>query len=290
MSAITVRNLSKHFGKTKALDGISFSVEQGEVFGFLGPNGAGKTTTIRCMMDFIRSTSGTISLLGMDAQKDAVEIKKRIGYLSGYVRLYGTWTGDDHIKFAQRLSGSRDRADELAKRLNFNPKVKAKALSTGNRQKLGLILSLLNDPDLIIMDEPTNALDPLLQNAVYELLDEAKKRGATIFMSSHNLSEVDRICTRVCVIKEGKVVATNAINDLKNLRLYRVHAHVAGSISPETFAALGAEIIEHRNDYITMKVKGDVTPIIKALSAYTFHDLEVEHATLEDIFLEYYQS
>ncbi len=290
MQAIVVENLTKHFGKTKAVDGVSFSVEQGEVFGFLGPNGAGKTTTIRCMMDFIRPSGGTVSLLGLDAQKDSVEVKKRVGYLSGYVRLYGSWTGDDHIRFAQRLSGSHDRAQELANRLNFNPKVKAKALSTGNRQKLGLILSLLNDPDLIIMDEPTNALDPLLQNAVYGLLDEAKKRGATIFMSSHNLNEVDRICTNVCVIKQGKVVATDAINDLKKLRLFRIHAHVAGSISPAIFTSLGAEVLEHRNDHITMKIKGDVTPIIKALSGYKLHDLEVEHATLEDIFLEYYQA
>ncbi|MFH1236463.1 MAG: ABC transporter ATP-binding protein [Parcubacteria group bacterium] len=290
MVAVEVSNLTKYFGKTKAVDGISFSVEPGEVFGFLGPNGAGKTTTIRCMMDFIRPTGGSISLLGLDAQKDSMEIKKRVGYLSGYVRLYGTWTGEDHIRFAQRLSGSSDHADELAKRLNFDPSIKAKALSTGNRQKLGLILSLLNDPELIIMDEPTNALDPLLQNAVYELLDEAKKRGATIFMSSHNLNEVDRICTKVCVIKQGKVVTTSAINDLKKMRMYKVHAHVAGSLLPETFTSLGAEIIEHRNDYVTMKVKGNVTPIIKALGAYELHDLEVEHATLEDIFLEYYES
>lgn len=289
MLAVEVKNLTKHFGKTKAVDGISFSVEKGEVFGFLGPNGAGKTTTIRCMMDFIRPTSGEVSLLGKNAHTSSVEIKKRIGYLSGYVRLYDKWTGQEHIDFAKKLNGISDGSNELIERFGFNPTIKTKELSSGNRQKLGLILAFMNTPELIIMDEPTNALDPLLQNTVYELLDEAKKRGTTIFMSSHNLSEVDRVCTNVCIIKQGKVVATESINNLKKMRMYSVHAHFGKDVAPETFIHIGAEIIERRNDFLTMKVKGDIEPIIHALAKLPLRDLKIEHATLEDIFIEYYK-
>jgi len=289
MQAIDVQSLTKNFRKTKAIDSVSFSVAQGEIFGFLGPNGAGKTTTIRCIMDFIRPTSGTIRLLGLDAQKQSVELKRKIGYLSGYVRLYDRWTGIEHIAFANKLCDVPNDAKPLIDRLNFNPSIRAKDLSSGNRQKLGLILALLNKPELIIMDEPTNALDPLLQNSVYELLTEAQKRGATIFMSSHNLAEVDRVCTKVCIIKNGKLVATESISNLKKMRMYGVHAHFVGPVDRRQFEKIGALITEHRNDYVTMKVKGDISPMIKLLNALPLRDLQIEHATLEDIFIEYYK-
>jgi ABC-2 type transport system ATP-binding protein len=147
----------------------------------------------------------------------------------------------------------------------------------------------MNKPNLIIMDEPTNALDPLLQNTVYELLDEAKQRGATIFMSSHNLSEVDRVCTKVCIIKHGKTVATESINNLKKMRMYSVHAHFGKPVPMDTFTKIGAEIIEHRNDFISMKVKGDIEPMVQLLGKLPVRDLKIEHATLEDIFIEYYK-
>lgn len=288
MHAIQVDTLSKYFGKTKAVDAVSFEVEQGSVFGFLGPNGAGKTTTIRCMMDFLRPTNGSISILGMDSTRDSVAIKHRVGYLSGNVRLYDKWTGEEHITFAKKIDGKIDISRELTKRLDFDPTKKTKTLSSGNRQKLGLILAFMNQPDLLIMDEPTNALDPLLQNEVYELLDEAKQRGATIFMSSHNLSEVDRICTKVCIIKRGKIVATETINALKKMRLYSVHAHFKHNVPSDTFKKLGAQITEQRNDFISLKIKGDVEPMIRLLATLPVIDLQIEHASLEDIFLEYY--
>jgi len=210
MSVIKVNSLKKYFGKTKAIDDISFNVEKGEIFGFLGPNGAGKTTTIRTMMDFIRPTGGEIKILGLDAQKDTVELKKKIGYLSGELRLYKKWTGQDHINFVKNLHGDGDIAENIAKRFGFDPSLKVKSLSSGNRQKLAIVMAFMSKPEVLIMDEPTNALDPLLQNEMYELIEEVAEKGTTVFMSSHNLSEVDRVCSRVGIIKEGKMVTTES--------------------------------------------------------------------------------
>src|SRR4030042_3254268 len=168
MAAISVTNLKKYFGKTRAVDGISFEVNEGEIMGFLGPNGAGKTTTIRCLMDFIRPTQGQIEILGKDAQKNAPEVKADIGYLSSEVDLYKSWTGQEHIHFLEKIRGISKFDEELISELKFNPRKKVSALSTGNRQKLGLILALMHQPKLLILDEPTVGLDPLLHNYIYE--------------------------------------------------------------------------------------------------------------------------
>ena len=191
-NAIEIVDLKKRFGSVKAVDGVTFKAEQGEAFGFLGPNGAGKTTTIRCLMDFIRPTSGKISIFGKDAQKDSVELKKLIGYLPGNVKLYGNWNGWDHIRFIESIRGKSKNVDDLIQKLDFNPKVRFHSLSSGNKQKLGLILTLMNEPKLLVMDEPTVGLDPLLQNTIYGLLNDLKKKGTTIFVSSHNLPEVEK--------------------------------------------------------------------------------------------------
>ncbi|MFH1207699.1 MAG: ABC transporter ATP-binding protein [Patescibacteria group bacterium] len=290
MPAIEVQNLSKHFGHTKAVDGISFAVEKGEVFGFLGPNGAGKTTTIRCMMDFIRPSGGSISMLGKDAQKETVELKKHIGYLSGYVHLYGKWTGQDHINFIRNLNGKNDQSAQLIERMGLDPSLKTKQLSSGNRQKLGIIMALMTEPEILILDEPTNALDPLLQREVYKLLLEAQKKGTTIFMSSHNLAEVDHVCSRVGVIRQGKMVAVEKIHDMKHKRIYTVRAHIEGKFDASTFQLPGVELAAPSSDgELILKVKGDLDPLIKKLAKYTVHDLAIEHATLEDIFMEYYK-
>ncbi len=166
MSAVEVDNLRKYFGNTKAVDGVSFSVEEGDLFGFLGPNGAGKTTTIRCMMDFIRPLGGSITILRKDAQEDSVELKKKIGYLPGNVYLYSKWTGQTHIDFVRQFNAGKDISLDLINRLGFDPTVKTKHLSPGNKQKLGLILAFMTNPEVLILDEPTLGLDPLLQNEV----------------------------------------------------------------------------------------------------------------------------
>ncbi|MFA6391391.1 MAG: ABC transporter ATP-binding protein [Patescibacteria group bacterium] len=289
MSVIEVNQLSKHFRKNRAVDNISFSVEKGEIFGFLGPNGAGKTTTIRCMMDFIRPTGGNINILGLNAQKDSVQLKKKIGYLSGNLRLYDKWTGQDHVDFVSRLNGGTDIANEIIEKFNFDPSQKVKSLSSGNKQKLGIIMAFMTSPELLIMDEPTNALDPLLQNTMYDLIDEITERGTTVFLSSHNLSEVDRICHKVGIIKNGKMVATESIRNLKDKRLYNVTAYFADDFDKSRFELKGVHIKKEIAGGLILGVKGDLNELVGELSRYNLKDLHIEHASLEEIFIEFYK-
>lgn len=289
MPVIDVHDLHKSFGNVHAVDGISFTVEQGEIFGFLGPNGAGKTTTIRCMMDFLRPTAGSIRLLGQDNRRHSVELKHRIGYLSGYVRLYDKWTGSDHIRFFRRLNGREDSSSDLVRRLDFDPTKKAGQLSSGNKQKLGIILAFMHNPELIILDEPTIGLDPLLQNAIYRLLGERVQTGATIFISSHNLPEVEKVCTRVGIIRDGKMVAVERIDDLKQKKVYHVHAHADTPIDPVPFRLPNTKQLGAPEGELSLEVHGDISPVVKELSAYTLRELTIERAPLEQIFLEYYE-
>jgi ABC-2 type transport system ATP-binding protein len=292
--AIEIHHLKKYFGvgkkQVKAVDDISFSVPKGEIFGFLGKNGAGKTTTIRCMMDFIRSTNGNIYLLGKDAQRDTVDLKNEVGYLSGNVQLYKNLTGYEHIDYLSNIYSSKMIADVLIERLDFDPTIKAKNLSSGNRQKLGIILALMHNPHLIILDEPTNALDPLLQQTVYDLLREARSNGATIFMSSHNLKEVEQICDSVAIIKEGKIVATESIASLSQKHLYTVKARFSEKIDFTNLQITNAtcEIKDDAN--VVFSVKGEIAPVLRELSKLPLEDIEVHHASLEEIFMEYYQA
>ena len=288
MSTIEVSNLKKYFGKTHAVDDVSFSVEKGEVFGFLGPNGAGKTTTIRCLLDFLRPDDGSINILGYDSCKNSSEIKNKIGYLSGDVRLYDGWTGKDHILFLENLRRQRSKARDLIEKLNLNPKVKYKSLSSGNKQKLGLILALMFEPELLIMDEPTLGLDPLLQNTIYQILSEQRNRGTTIFMSSHNLAEVDRVCNRVGIIKDGKLVATESIQGLKEKRMHLVKVIFAGPFNKFDFNISGLEIQQSMPDGLIIGVKGDINPLMQKLARYNLKELEISYASLEEIFLEFY--
>ncbi len=290
MSAIEIKNLKKYFNKTKAVDDISLTVEKGEIFGFLGPNGAGKTTTIRTMMDFIRPTNGSISMLGMDAQKDAVELKKKIGYLSGYVRLYPKWTGQTHIDFVKSLNGDNDISKELIKRFDFDPTIKTKKLSSGNRQKLGIIMAFMTKPELLIMDEPTNALDPLLQNEVYEMLGEVTKHRSTVFMSSHNLAEVDKVCHRVGIIRKGKMAAMESINSLKAKRIYSITVRFEDKIPAKNLVLDGLSVKKEIMGGYILNYKGDVNKLVGYMKEKKLNDIQIEHASLEDIFLEYYEN
>lgn len=287
MKTLVIKDLKKKYGKVQAVNGISLGIEKGEVFGFLGPNGAGKTTTIRCILDFIRPSGGSITILGKDSVKDSVSIKKEIGFLSGDVRLYDNWTGEDHISLVAGVRGGAKIADELVGRFGFNPKIRAKNLSSGNKQKLGLILALMHEPKVLILDEPTVGLDPLLQNTLYEILNEFRSKGTTIFMSSHYLREVEVVCDRVAIIKDGVVVATESINNLKRMKLHRVTASFDQPVKND-FADEVATISAD-NKTIELKVKGDINQIVKKLSRYKLHDLEIERASLEEIFLEFYR-
>ncbi|MFH0952550.1 MAG: ABC transporter ATP-binding protein [Patescibacteria group bacterium] len=290
MSVIEVKDLKKYFGKIKAVDGVSLSVDKGEVFGFLGPNGAGKTTTIRCMMDFVRPTEGSITLLDKNSHYDSVDIKKDVGYLAGGTRLYGKWTGQDHINFIRRTGKSKeDMTDELIKRLDFDPSRKVKTLSSGNRQKLGVIMAFMLKPKLLILDEPTLALDPLLQHEIYQILSEVTNNGTTVFMSSHNLAEVERVCNRAGIIRNGKIVAIENIHSLKEKRMYTVQVFFSDVCDMNAFRLEGVEVKKEYPGGVTLKVTGDINPLLKKLINCPVRDLEIEHASLEEIFLESYE-
>jgi len=299
MNAIEVKDLKKYFGKTKAVDGVDFNIKKGEIFGFLGPNGAGKTTTIRCMMDFIRPTDGEIIISGLNAQKNSVVLKEKVGYLSGNGKLYDKWTGEEHIQFVKSVRGKYQPkanrssvekiVNELVKKFDFNPKIKFKSLSSGNKQKLGLILALMFEPEILIMDEPTIGLDPLLQNTIYEILEERKEEGTTTFISSHNLPEVERICDRVGIIKEGKMVSVEAVSELGEKKLHKVEVRFTGKFDKADFKKLKIENIEDVSQGLIFTVSGDLNPIIKKLSEYSVIDLEVSLANLEDVFLKFYE-
>ncbi len=289
MSVIEVCELRKYYGKIKAVDGISFSIEEGEIFGFLGQNGAGKSTTIRCMMDFIRPLKGSIGILGKDAQKDSVELKKKIGYLAGDVRLYGKWTGQEHIDFFDRLNGGSDHAAELGERLDFDPSMPVRQLSSGNKQKLGIILAFMSRPQILILDEPTLGLDPLLQNTIYSMLAESTNDGATVFMSSHNLAEVDRVCSRVGIIRLGRMVATENITALKKKKINTMYVEFAGSVNKEDFLDEHTDLVRETENTLTLKIKGDINAIIRRLGSYSINDIRITQASLEDIFMEYYE-
>jgi ABC-2 type transport system ATP-binding protein len=281
--------LKKYFGKTRAVDDISFDVEAGEIFGFLGPNGAGKTTTIRCMLDFIRPTEGKVEILNKNAQCASVELKNEIGYLSGNARFYDKWTGAEHIDFAKALVKKPDISQDLCERFDFNVDSKIKNLSSGNRQKLGVILAFMFQPKILILDEPTNALDPILQNEVYGLIQHLAKAGSTVFMSSHNLAEVERICHRIGIIRKGKMAAIESIQTLKDKRMQLVQVAFNDKFSIPEFNFDGVQVVKNLGDRLVLNVKGDINPLIKKISQHSIKDLHIEHVPLEEIFLEFYE-
>jgi len=286
---IEIKNFTKNFGKLIAVDNISLNVKKGEIFGFLGPNGAGKSTTIRCLMGFNKPTKGNIKIFGSEVHLTTPKILKKIGYLPGNIQLYDNWTGSEHIRFFEGIRGRSRIAGDLVSRLDFDKSIKFRYLSSGNKQKLGLILALMNEPDVLILDEPTLGLDPLLQNEIHKILLELNSKGVTIFISSHNLSEVEKICNKVGIIKSGKLIVVEEIANLKSRKIHHISAHFKNSISPKYFSIPGVEIVSILGNTFEFKVSGDLNNIIRNISAHSLIDLEITHASLEDIFMKYYE-
>jgi len=290
MNIIETKKLTKYYlgRKILAIKDLDLEVKKGEIFGFLGPNGAGKTTTIRCIMDFVRPTFGKVEILGLDAQKDSVALKSKIGYLSDTANFYGHWSAENHIDFQQSLRGRSPNLNELVEKFGLNTKLRFASLSSGNRRKLGVILALMNEPEILILDEPTSALDPLLQNALLNYLRDFADNGGTVFISSHNLAEVEKICDRVAIIKEGKLVATETISELRRMKMYDVSFR-AEKFDPKNFDDKNIEIISQIDGLIKLKIKGDINPTIVKLAKIEVNDLEITHVSLEDIFMEFYK-
>lgn len=288
-NVIVIKDFKKYFGKLHAVDGISLEVKKGEVFGFLGPNGSGKSTTIRCLMGFNKPHDGSISVFGYDMSINSTMAKQQIGYLPGNVKLYDSWTGWDHIRFFEGVRGKSKNLDNLIERLDFNPNMKFKHLSSGNRQKLGLILALMHQPKLLVMDEPTIGLDPLLQYEIYKILLEMRDSGTTIFISSHNLPEVERLCDRVAIIKAGKLVAVESIKTLGEKKLHKIEVRFGDKFKVSEFDIDGVDRIEEVAGGLLITIGGDLNPVLHVLAKHKVIDLEITHALLEDVFMKFYE-
>lgn len=287
-AAIKVSQLTKQFGQKEALSGVSFEVPEGSIFGFLGPNGAGKTTTIRCIMDFIRPSSGSVRVFGKDAHEFSTELKGMIGFLPADMQLNPKWTAADHLKLAEDVRGGWER-DRLVRLLELDINSKVGHLSSGNKQKLSILLAFAGRPKLLIMDEPTRGLDPVLQNTLYDLLKDFTKQGNTVFFSSHNLSEVQRICDAVVLIKEGKVVTSQGMDEIRGANIHVITASAKKALDRAELTKRNAEVISFSRLHVALKIKGDINPLMTYLLGRGLHDLSVTHASLEDIFLEKYK-
>ncbi len=286
---ITTESLTKHYGKVVGVEELALEVFEGELFGYLGPNGAGKTTTLRLLMGMLRPNGGTATVLGLDAWKDSVAVNAKVGYLPGDAPLYERLTGEGHIRF---IAGFNDHGERegfrLAERLGLELNRKVSGFSSGMKQKLALILALMKKPPLLLMDEPTSGLDPLVQQTVYEILNEYREDGSTILFSSHNLPEVERICDRVGVIREGHLVGTERIEDLRNKRLRNVEIIFSGEVPDNLGELPGVTDLERAGNRVQLKLKGEIDPLIKMVAQYQVADFSVGNASLEDGFLEFY--
>lgn len=269
------------------------SVERGEIFGFLGPNGAGKTTTIRCMLDVIRPSAGTIRVLGLDAQRDKMELHKHIGYIPGDVRLPGQMTGKQVINYFSRLQGLEPvLLDDLVARFDVEMKRPMKGYSKGMRQKIGIVLGFMCDPDVLILDEPSSGLDPLLQRTFNEFLLEEQARGKTIFMSSHIMSDVEKVCQRVGVIRQGEIVTVEEVEALREKAGQRVTVEFGDTVAQEELTRIpGVSMVSKNNNNSSyhFNISGNMDPLIKALSRHEVVRLQAEEAPLEEVFLKFYE-
>lgn len=285
--------LSKFYGKHRGIEELSFEVPVGATFGFLGPNGAGKTTTIRCLLGMLRPTGGEARVFGQRVNLDGAALRGRIGYVPGEVNLYEKQTGRWHIEYISRFRGGHaPLADELIERLGFEPNRKVKELSKGNKQKLALILGMMHDPELLMLDEPTSGLDPLNQEVVFDIVSERVAAGATLFLSSHILSEVERVCDRVGIIREGALVAEERVETLLHRHLRTMQVSFADPVDASALAGLpGVEGVIVRDERsLAATVKGEnLDALVKRLAEYRVTDLELEHASLEEVFVEYYR-
>jgi ABC-2 type transport system ATP-binding protein len=292
--AITIDGLEKYYGSFKALHGVDLKVNRGEILGFLGPNGAGKTTTIRCMLDLIHPQGGTISVLGLNPQAEPEAIKARVGYLPGELHLDENMTARQVFRYFNHLRGNRSNWDfiqELSDRLKLELKTPIKNFSHGNKQKVGVVQALMHRPELLLLDEPTGGLDPLMQQEVLRMLAEAQDNGATVFFSSHIISEVQAVADRVAIIRAGKIVEVAETASLLNRSMRQVRIRFQQPTEAEELYKLpGVELIAKDDGLgVLLQVEGAMDALIKTLAKYPVNDFETERTSLEEIFLAYYE-
>ncbi|HEY5708692.1 MAG TPA: ABC transporter ATP-binding protein [Solirubrobacterales bacterium] len=292
MGVVETEHLTKSYGRNRGIEDITLEVEKGEAFGFLGPNGAGKTTTIRTLLDLLHPTSGRARIFGLDSRRESVAIRARLGNLPGDFGYGKGASGREALSLLGRLRGVEDfkRAEELATRFRADLERPLGQLSRGNRQKVGLILALFHRPELLILDEPTSGLDPLMQEEFLALVREERQRGCTVFISSHELDEVERVCDRVGIIRNGQLIAVEKVAELLGKTQRRASVEFAEPVDLEELRTIpGVSNLDASDGRVTFHVTGDLDAVIKAISRHTVADLELAHPTLEQVFLTYYE-
>jgi ABC-2 type transport system ATP-binding protein len=294
-TTIMAKGLIKFYGKVQALRGVDLQVRQGELFGFLGPNGAGKTTTIRCLLDLIRPNGGTVRVLGLDPQADPVAVRTRTGYLPGELSMEDNLRVEGQLRYYNDLRGNKidwGFVHQLARRLHLDLTMPIRNLSKGNKQKVGVVQALMHRPELLLLDEPTAGLDPLMQQEVYRLLREARADGATVFFSSHIISEVEALAERVAIIRKGIIAEEAEPGQLVSISMRRVRIRFKQVVDPEPLASLdGVSLLSQSNGLsVTFQVEGEMDNLIKAVAAFPVSDFITDHPSLEEIFLAYYEA
>jgi ABC-2 type transport system ATP-binding protein len=290
-SIIRTERLTKTYGEHRGIVDVDLEVNENEVFGFLGPNGAGKTTTIRTLLDLIRPTSGKAFVFDIETTVDPVAIHRRIGYIPGEFALYDRLTGGQTLEYFGNLRGGVDPAyrQRLIERFDIDPSRRFKEYSKGNKQKIGLVVALQHRPELLILDEPTSGLDPLVQQSFYALVREAREEGRTVFLSSHILSEVERTCDRVAIIRDGRLVKVDKTDALRDLAHHQVELRFAGDVPTDAFSNLpGVSDVAVEDHTLRMRVSGAITPVVQAAARYELLDFVSREPSLEETFLAQY--
>jgi ABC-2 type transport system ATP-binding protein len=290
MSIIEVNHLTKYYGKARGIVDVSFSEEEGEIFGFIGPNGAGKSTTIRLLLSLIHPTSGSAQVLGKDVVAHGPEIRRDIGYLPSEVYYYEGMKVIDLLKYSASFYAGdcTQRMRELSETMELELNRRISDLSYGNKKKVGIVQGLLHSPKLLFLDEPTAGLDPLMQRKFFNLIRQENARGVTVFFSSHILGEVQRLCTRVAIIREGKIVEISNIRTLQQNN-YRKVAVTAEGLNPASFDLPGVTNLQAENGTVHFFFKGDINAVLQKISSMQVADVTIEEPTLEEIFMHYYE-
>ncbi|ODA39498.1 ABC transporter ATP-binding protein [Desulfosporosinus sp. BG] len=291
MNVIEINNLTKYYGNERGIIDVNFNVQEKEIFGFIGPNGAGKSTTIRTLLGLIYPTSGSAKIFGKDSIKEGPEIKKEIGYLPSEVFYYDKMKVIDLLKYSASFyeKDCRQRINDLAEKMDLNLNKKIDDLSFGNKKKVGIVQGLLHEPKLIILDEPTSGLDPLMQQKFFELLQEENNKGATILFSSHILGEVQRMCNRVAIIKEGKIIQLEKISALQENNYKKIKLQTTANLDRNYFNIDGVSNLEAKQNIISFLFKGNLNSIMKKISEIDLTNVWVEEPDLEEIFLHFYE-
>ncbi len=291
MSIIEIKNLTKPYGKNRGIEDVSLNVNEGEIFGFIGPNGAGKSTTIKVLLNFILPSAGEAKIFDLDCMSETTKIKEHIGYVPSEVRYYDNMKVRELINYAKSFHQDIDHVytEELCKNFGVELNKNISELSLGNKKKVAIVQALLHKPKLLILDEPTNGLDPLIQQKLAQTLMDLKSKGTTIFLSSHNLTEVEAFCDRVAIIKEGKIVDVKNILDFASKKVKQVTLSFSGNMT-ESLTTLGAKNLKFNQDKVSFNYTGDINKLIALMANHKIDDLIIEEKRLSEVFMSYYET